>query len=119
MPARATSNERDFSSSRKRIVVEAGLIEMDSTGKVISLEEKPDRPKSYYAQTGFYLYDEKACSLTKSLRPSERGELEIVDLNNIYLANGELHAEVLKGEWIDAGTFDSLSHANRMVDHEK
>ncbi|MBU0706377.1 NTP transferase domain-containing protein [Patescibacteria group bacterium] len=96
-----------------------GVIEMDENGKVISMEEKPEHPKSFYAQTGFYLYDEKACRLAKSLRPSERGELEIVDLNNIYLANGELQAEVLKGEWIDAGTFESLHQASVIVrEHE-
>jgi glucose-1-phosphate thymidylyltransferase len=96
-----------------------GVVEMDESGKVISLEEKPERPKSFYVQTGFYLFDEKATNLAKSLRPSERGELEIVDLNNIYLANGELQAEVLEGEWIDAGTFESLHRASRIVrEHE-
>jgi glucose-1-phosphate thymidylyltransferase len=89
-----------------------GVIEMDEKGQVISLEEKPKAPKSSYAQVGFYLYDEKACKLVKSLRPSSRGELEIVDLHNIYLASGELQAETLKGEWIDAGTFESLHQAS-------
>lgn len=96
-----------------------GVVEMDDQGKVISLEEKPSQPKSNYAQTGFYLYDNRAVSLAKSLRPSERGELEIVDLNNIYLTNGELHAEVLEGDWIDAGTFESLHRASVIVrEHE-
>lgn len=96
-----------------------GVVEMDETGKVISLEEKPQEPKSPYAQTGFYLYDERACNFAKSLQPSARGELEIVDLHNIYLANGELQAEVLKGEWIDAGTFESLHRASVIVrEHE-
>lgn len=96
-----------------------GVIEMDETGRVISLEEKPSEPKASYAQAGFYLYDEKATQLAKSLRPSARGELEIVDLHNIYLANGELQAEVLKGEWIDAGTFESLHKASCIVrEHE-
>ncbi|MDH5597016.1 MAG: sugar phosphate nucleotidyltransferase [Candidatus Peregrinibacteria bacterium] len=96
-----------------------GVVEMDEDGKVISLEEKPEAPKSSLAQTGFYLYDEKASQLAHSLRPSSRGELEIVDLHNIYLANGELQAEVLKGEWIDAGTFESLHRASVIVrEHE-
>jgi len=96
-----------------------GVVEMDESGKVLSIEEKPDSPKSSYAQTGFYLYDEKATQLAKSLRPSVRGELEIVDLHNIYLANGELQAEILKDEWIDAGTFESLHKASCIVrDHE-
>jgi glucose-1-phosphate thymidylyltransferase len=92
-----------------------GVIEMDDAGRVVSLEEKPKAPKSSYALTGFYLFDEKACKLVKSLRPSKRGELEIVDLHNIYLASGELQAEVLKGEWIDAGTFESLHRASVIV----
>lgn len=92
-----------------------GVIEMDESGHVIGLEEKPKMPKSSYAMVGLYLFDEKACKLVKSLRPSKRGELEIVDLHNIYLASGELQAEVLKGEWIDAGTFESLHRASVIV----
>lgn len=96
-----------------------GVIEMDEAGRVLGLEEKPKNPKSSYALTGLYLFDEKACKLVKSLRPSQRGELEIVDLHNIYLASGELYAEVLKGEWIDAGTFESLHQASVIVrEHE-
>lgn len=92
-----------------------GVAEMDENGKVISLEEKPEHPRSFYAQTGFYLYDEKAVDFAKSLKPSIRGELEIVDLHNMYLERGELQAEVLKGEWIDAGTFESLHRASCIV----
>jgi glucose-1-phosphate thymidylyltransferase len=96
-----------------------GVVEMDEAGKVLGLEEKPDHPKSFYAQTGFYLYDEQAVDFAKTLRPSVRGELEIVDLNNCYLERGELRAEVLNREWIDAGTFESLHRASCIVrDHE-
>lgn len=89
-----------------------GVVEMDAEGKVLSLEEKPARPKSGYAQTGFYLYDNRAVEFAKSLKPSARGELEIVDLNKKYLELDELAAEVIEGEWIDAGTFESLHRAS-------
>lgn len=96
-----------------------GVVEMDGNGKVITLEEKPAKPKSNYAQTGFYLYDNRAVGFAKSLTPSDRGELEIVDLNNKYLELGELQAEVIEGEWIDAGTFESLHRASCIVrEHE-
>ncbi len=96
-----------------------GVVEMDEHGKVVNLEEKPVKPKSNYAQTGFYLYDNRAVSFAKSLKPSVRGELEIVDLNMQYLELGELHSEVIEGEWIDAGTFESLHRASVIVrEHE-
>jgi len=96
-----------------------GVVEMDDNGKVISLEEKPLQPKSNYAQTGFYLYDNRAVSFAKSLKPSARGELEIVDLNNKYFKLGDLQSEVIEGEWIDAGTFESLHRASIIVrEHE-
>ena len=96
-----------------------GVVEMDASGKVISLEEKPVRPKSDYAQTGFYLYDHRAVSFAKNLKSSERGELEIVDLNNKYFELGELQSEIIEGEWIDAGTFESLYRASVIVrEHE-
>ena len=96
-----------------------GVVEMDGDGKVLSLEEKPAKPKSSYAQTGFYLYDNRAVSFAKSLKPSARGELEIVDLNKKYLELGELDSEVIGGEWIDAGTFESLHRASVIVrEHE-
>jgi glucose-1-phosphate thymidylyltransferase len=88
-------------------------------GKVISLEEKPRFPKSSYAQTGLYLYDSRVTGFAKNLKPSARGELEIVDLNNIYLKNGELEAEIVKGEWIDAGTVESLYKAGTIIRNHK
>ncbi|MBN2307037.1 NTP transferase domain-containing protein [Candidatus Peregrinibacteria bacterium] len=96
-----------------------GVVEIDVQGKVISLEEKPVKPKSNYAQTGFYLYDNRAVNFAKSLKPSVRGELEIVDLNNKYFELGELQAEVIEGQWVDAGTFESLHRASCIVrEHE-
>jgi glucose-1-phosphate thymidylyltransferase len=96
-----------------------GVVEMNDDGKVISLEEKPKKPKSNYAQTGFYLYDNRAVQFAKSLSPSPRGELEIVDLNNKYLELDELHSELVEGEWIDAGTFESLHRAGQIVREHK
>jgi len=87
-----------------------GVVEMNN-GKVVSIEEKPQVPKSNYAQTGFYIYDNRVVEFAKNLKPSARGELEVTDLNNIYLRNGELEAEIVKGEWIDAGTVESLYKA--------
>ena len=84
-------------------------------GKVVSIEEKPKSPKSNFAVTGFYMYDAKVFSYIKTLKPSARGELEITDVNNQYIAAGELRAEVLQGWWTDAGTFDSLLRASTMV----
>ncbi len=96
-----------------------GVVEMDESGKVLSLEEKPSNPKSNYAQTGFYLYDNRVVEFAKNLKPSARGELEIVDLNMKYFELGELHSEIIEGEWIDAGTFESLHRASVIVrEHE-
>jgi glucose-1-phosphate thymidylyltransferase len=92
-----------------------GVVEFDEKGSVRSIEEKPVQPKSDFAQVGFYLYDKHVIRHAKSLKPSKRGELEIVDLANIYLKNGELAAEEVKGEWIDAGTFESLHRASTVV----
>ncbi len=96
-----------------------GVVEFDQNNKVISLEEKPETPKSNYAQTGFYMYDNRVVEFTKRLKPSKRGELEIVDLNNVYLEKGELQAEMIKGEWIDAGTIESLYRAGVIVREKK
>jgi len=83
--------------------------------KVVGIEEKPRRPKSSYAVTGVYMYDNEVYRIVKTLRPSARGELEITDVNNAYIRNGSLSWELLDGWWTDAGTFDSLLRANRLV----
>jgi glucose-1-phosphate thymidylyltransferase len=84
-------------------------------GRIVSIEEKPARPKSHYAVTGIYLYDERVFDVVRTLRPSARGELEITDVNNWYLGRGELACELLDGWWTDAGTFESLHRAGNLV----
>ena len=90
----------------------SGVIEFDKDMNVISIEEKPKQPKSNYVAVGLYVYDNKVCEVAKSLKPSARGELEIVDLHNRYLQQGQLKVNVFNGLWEDAGTFDSLLRAN-------
>jgi glucose-1-phosphate thymidylyltransferase len=92
-----------------------GVIEFGKDGKVLSLEEKPKNPKSNLAQVGFYVFDYRAAAFAKTLKPSARGELEIVDLVKCYLKEGSLTAEQLEGEWIDAGTIESLYRAATIV----
>lgn len=92
-----------------------GVIEMDENGRVLSIEEKPENPKSNIAQTGIYMYDERVFEFIKRLNPSERGELEVSSLNSIYLEEGTLTCSKLNW-WIDAGTsFDELLRANNLV----
>ncbi|OQY87082.1 MAG: glucose-1-phosphate thymidylyltransferase [Anaerolineae bacterium UTCFX3] len=94
-----------------------GVIEFDSVGRAISIEEKPKTPRSNYAVPGLYFYDGKVCDYAAALRPSARGELEITDLNRVYLAQGNLKVETLgRGlAWLDAGTHDALLQASNFV----
>jgi glucose-1-phosphate thymidylyltransferase len=94
-----------------------GVAEFDGDGRVVGLEEKPSRPKSNYAVTGLYFYDERACDFAASLKPSPRGELEITDLNRCYLGEGALHLEQLgRGyAWLDTGTHESLMEAGNFI----
>lgn len=94
-----------------------GVVDFDSAGKVRSLEEKPKQPKSNYAVTGLYFYDQQVVDLAKSLKPSLRGELEITDLNSIYLEQGQLNVEVMgRGyAWLDTGTHESLLDASQFI----
>jgi glucose-1-phosphate thymidylyltransferase len=91
-----------------------GVVELKGE-KIISIEEKPKKPKSEYAVTGIYMYDSKVFEIIKTLKPSGRGELEITDVNNAYLKLGELEYSMLDGWWTDSGTFESLLNANILV----
>ena len=83
--------------------------------KIIKIEEKPKEPKSDYAVTGIYMYDSRVFDIIKTLKPSNRGELEITDVNNDYIQKNEMTYDVLEGWWTDAGTFESLLSASKMA----
>jgi len=88
-----------------------GIVEFDEKMNVISIEEKPENPKSNYCVTGLYVYDNRVIEVAKSLAPSGRGEIEITDINNWYLKEKELDVRIINGAWLDAGTFDSYLEA--------
>ncbi|MEK7125652.1 MAG: sugar phosphate nucleotidyltransferase [Patescibacteria group bacterium] len=92
-----------------------GVVAFDQNNKATQIVEKPKEHVSDFAVTGLYLYDNRVIDITKNLKPSGRGELEITDVNNVYLQKGELTVSTFEGEWLDAGTFDSLLAANMLA----
>ena len=96
-----------------------GVVELDEAGLALSIEEKPAQPRSNQAVTGLYFYDNQVLDIAQALRPSARGELEITDVNNQYIREGDLFYDVLDGWWTDAGTFESLFHANDLIARDR
>lgn len=92
-----------------------GVVAFDERMQAVSIEEKPKQPKSNYAIPGLYIFDNRVAQFAKEVRPSKRGELEVVDIHRRYLELGELDVRTFEGEWIDAGTFDSLFRANQLA----
>jgi glucose-1-phosphate thymidylyltransferase len=94
-----------------------GVVEFDAGRRAVSIEEKPDRPKSNYAVTGLYFYDSAVCDIAADVRPSPRGELEITDINRVYLQRGQLNVELMRRgmAWLDTGTHDSLLEAGQFI----
>lgn len=119
MLRRAASNEEGATifGYRVRDPERYGVMEIDSNNKVVSIVEKPTIPKSHYAVVGLYFYDQSITEIASHIRPSERGELEITDINNIYLREGRLHAERMgRGiAWLDTGTHESLMEAGNFI----
>lgn len=96
-----------------------GIAQMDAKGKVISIEEKPKKPKSSYAVTGLYMYDNSVVEKSRHQKRSARGEFEITAINNLFIKEGNMHAAVLKKDWFDIGTFDSLLDASLFMRQKK
>jgi glucose-1-phosphate thymidylyltransferase len=95
-----------------------GCPELDGT-RIVRIEEKPQKPASHYAVTGIYMYDRRVFDFCKRLKPSARGELEITDVNNAYIKEGDLYYDVLDGWWTDAGQFESLFRATQLIATER
>jgi len=96
-----------------------GVVELDTNDQIVSIEEKPIKPKSNYAITGLYLFDQKVVEISRSLKPSSRGELEITDIHKSYLQTNQLDVKIFNGQWLDTGTFDSLLKAGQMIAEQR